>query len=618
MIIFLSFILLNSSLSGAIHFSNYTNINIQSGNLIKEVINSYFKTESSLEIIVSTSSILNNFITSVHLPYSLHSLDEFWKGCNKLERNEYGFVFIIPNTLWLTTEVVNVLQCYHQTIESFKTKRILIIDYSCVSNTIVQNCENIYLKYFQFLWHEYGLIHVIIYPIFMEPIKSQLVLAFNPFRVQRSSKTGVLLKYNFHNNMALRLNDRFKNMHRFPLKALMFPRSFSVEPLLANNSLSIKGGPDLTFRWTLESYFNVSFTTYKLENFDEAVYNGSEKFMLTEIFNSGADIVINFKQLKWAGYSKMQYLFPRKYTSVILMIEKRGPITGWKIILHLFSWQNWVCIACSLILCFICFAVFMKMNSKVTKKFGGKELLKALNFVLKPTISISIHKVPEDNSSRILMSAYLMFSIILSNLLTSQLIFLLRSPEPSNINSLQELQELNIPIYSFFPVFLISNNGLSSLKNKVKYKKFKPDKGKNCSLSVGKDYAIIYSNTLFNIKRIVASDQQCFENIHIIKEDILQISFSQIMPIGSIYFERFNLLAVRLFQYGFDEKWYKENLGFSREKQNFNKTDYQKLVQENFKSLSLNDLKLHFYMLIHGIIVSFFIFLTEVCFRNIS
>lgn len=614
MIIFLSFILLNSSLSGAINLFNNRCINNQSENLIKEVINSYFKTESSLEIIMPASSILNHFITIVHLPHSLHTFDSFRKGCNKpVESNEYGFIFFVPNTLWLTTEVVNVLQCYHQTVESFKTKRILIIDYACVSDINVLNCENVYLKYFQFLWHEYGLIHVIIHPIYQEPVKPKLILAYNPFRVQRSSKTGTLLKYNIHNNMELRLNDRFKNMHRYALKALMFSKNFSVEALLTTNSSSIKGGPELTLKWTLESYFNFRFTTYNLENYDEAVYNGSEKFILTEIFNSGADIVINFRQLKWDGYSKLQYLFPRRYTSVILMIEKKSPITGWKIILHLFRWQNWACIACTLLLCFICFAVFIQMHLKVPKRFGGKELLKALNFVLKPTLSISINNIPDDNSSRILMSAYLMFSIILSNLFTSQLIVLLRLPEPTNINSLQELQDLNIPVYSNFPRFLISNNGLPNLKNKVKYKTFKPDKGNNCSLRVSKNYAIIYSNTLFNINRKVALNQQCFENIHIIKEDVLQISFSQIMPIGSIYFEHFNLLAVRLFQYGFEEIWNRENVRFKRELQHFNTSDYQKMVQGNLKSLSFNDLTFHFHTLVYGLILSFFIFLTEVC-----
>lgn len=620
MIIFLSIILLNSSLSGAIHLFNYTFINRQSENFIKEVVNSFFITESSLEIIIPADhSILNTFIKSVHLPHSLFSFGSFKKECKKLESNEYGFVFFVPNTSWLTTEVVNVLQCYHQTIGNFKTKRILIVDYSCASNIIVQSLENIYLKYFQFLWHEYGLVHVIIHPISKEPFNQKLVLGYNPFTVQRSSKTGALLKYNSHNNMALRLNDRFKNMHKYPLKALMFPRNFSVEPLLANNSLSIKGGGDLAFRWTLELYFNVSFITYRLENFNETVYNGSQKFMLTEIFKSGADIVINFRQLRWDGYSKMQYLFPRKYSSVILLIEKKDPITGWKIILHLFRWQNWVAIVCTLLLCFICFAVFIKIHLEKPKRFGGKELLKSLNLVLKPTLSISINNVPQDNSSRILMAAYLMFSIILSNLFTSQLVALLGSkPEPPNINSLQELVALNIPVYSIFPTFLIANNGLQSLKNKVKYKKFKPDKGRNCPLSLGKNYAIIYTSTLLNIQRIVAPDQQCFENIHIIKEDISQMTFSQIMPVNSIYFEHFNLLAVRLYQYGFDAKWHLENLGFHREIQHFNKTDYQKLVQDNLKSLSINDLKFHFYTLINGITTSFFIFLTEVCFGRIS
>ncbi|XP_046663530.1 uncharacterized protein LOC124356520 [Homalodisca vitripennis] len=220
------------------------------------------------------------------------------------------------------------------------------------------------------------------------------------------------------------------------------------------------------------------------------------------------------------------------------------------------------------------------------------------------------------------MTSCLLVSVIIVNVFFGQLFYLMKSkPRLTDIDSLQGLHDADVPIFTPFEHFLdvfdgLQNSSLSKLKDRIFYK----DCGKlgwSSGLvdNVSDSYAVVLTASLVEFL-MESSYADSDREIHVVKESVLQICVSQMMPTGSVFYDHFNHLIERLTQLGFFIKWRREYLSFVRELRDHDRSGYRRKKNE-YDYLTTQDLRLAFWILLVGLLSSIFIFVGERCTNRI-
>lgn len=588
-------------------------------NIITKAAQKFFVDESSLGVVLFDHDA--NYIPfEVHLPIVVYSEGEIIT-CKTIPYASEGYVFVIAKASFLTTKIVPTLQCYNRTTMKLNTKKVLVI---CMKTEYCFSKEY-YSQQFQMLWKNFGLVNIIVLTgtVDSDFIFHPIILGYNPFIKNDSHATGVLITFDLESNFEGEFDKRFLNMHGYVLNAVMFPYNISVHPSFLDKPGSIKGGLDLSLRWAFESQFNVHFSIHPPRDgkFHGMSIKGTFTGALIDVINNDVDMALNAKLLKWHDTPKIQFLMPRLDTALIIMVKKKDRIEGWKVIFHLFHWQVWAWyVSTTSIMCFISW-VLAKICLKVfiLSDHYGNEPSDAVWMVLKSTVSMSVVRLPKLYHDRILMTASLWSSVVIVNLLFGQLFYLIKTkPRTANIDTLQELLESNLPIFTSTESYMsafdgLQNTSLSKLKDRISIRRFtEAEDGHGYPTKITADYALLHSSTQFQYQ-LVVEPSEFTESVHILKEFVWQCYLGLYMPIGSVYYKHFYKFSVRIFELGFTIKWMQEYLAFIQESyyRQHPKDLHLKIVSDN---LTLMDLKLAFLFLFMGLMISTVCFLFEICF----
>ncbi|KAG8263883.1 hypothetical protein J6590_021551 [Homalodisca vitripennis] len=577
--------------------------------------------EKTLGVILP--DITRDIFTNLNLSVVVFIKERLLENCDQLATALDGYVFLITDTSKLKIQIIEVLQCYNRTTLKLKTKRIVIVHMNNSSLSMDYD-PSLYLRYFHWFWENYGLVHVIIYPIFEKQdmiSTNRVLLGYNPF-----IQSGILLRSEISEDFVSKQNSRFLDLQGYSLNATLFPFNFSAHPLLINRSPTIRGGPDVAIRWTLESYFNLRFAIRNTRDnsFEGHFMKGAFTGPLADVLENYIDIALNVNMMKWYNTPKVQFLMPRLCTALVVIVGSKGRIQGWRMALHIFQWQVWVWLMFAVVISSVFSLLLAKYRlSNDDESTVAVQSSEAVFLVLKSILSLSVSVVPRNNPERLLMASCLLVSVIVINIFFGQLFYLIKSkPQLANIDSLQELQDADLPIYTPLELFLdafdgLQNSSLSKLKDRLFYKSY-ADLGWNNGV-IGKlsdRHAVIFTSTLVQFQ-MEANPVNFDKEIHIVKENVLQFCLGQMMPIGSVFYGHFNQLIERLVELGFFIKWRREYTSFVRELRDYDKSTDRK-IECDFDYLTFNDLKLAFWILFIGLVLSLFSFIGEIYMNRLS
>lgn len=582
---------------------NFKNLKPTLGFRFQNMFKNLFSHQSSLGVTVSGN--LENFaLVNLHLPISLFSYDKLMGTCPDLFSELDGYLFFSSNVSIIKTGVVQSLECFNKTTLKLNTKKIVVAIEPDFSG------KEVYLNYFSWLWKNFGILNLVLLLLHKEPREIDF-LTFNPF-LKKTSEEGQVLFYNDSTAATNSFDRVLKNLHGHSLKAFVFPFNYGVHPDFLNSSYSIQGGPDLTFMITLQQFFNVCFEHHKPRDYADFLQTGTANGALTDLSNNCVDISINSKTLKWYDTDKIQFLLPRKYSSFVILVKKQGIISGWRIALHLLQGTVWMCLVLALLTCSIVYITISRI------RFGSLKLLEGEFVIMKSFLSVSIMKMPHTHPERILIAFSLMLSVIILNVVFGQMFYLIKSePQLPNMESLEELQDSDLPIFTVYSNFLhaldgLKNTSLSKLPKRFNYKKLGSTTLGINSKNISDKYAILTSTGPLQMENYLQGPDN-FEHIHILKETIMYFSIAYLMPIGSIYFNQFNMFAIKLVSHGFFDKWLNEYLLYRKEEGNLSIDQRNKSrVMVESDSLDLEDLKFPFVIILIGLVLSFIVFLAEI------
>lgn len=308
-------------------------------------------------------------------------------------------------------------------------------------------------------------------------------------------------------------------------------------------------------------------------------------------------------------------------------MPKPRQVESWKLIFYLFQWQVRLGLGLTLIVLSGTYILFAVVLSKTNMLRHSLNVTSEVLTVWKAFISLSIKKLPTSHSQRLLVAISLVFGLIFITVFSAKLLNLIKSrPIEGRIRSLHELQDSKLPIYLTHRAFktimdTFENTSLSKLQKNVKHDKtFENDNRlfdpQHLNLT---DHAVLYADELLYTIVNQPQNRVFYKYFEVLKEPISEPSSVTVFPIGSVYFDVFNELNLKLVAGGFYREWYKVNHQRIIERLSnvssivVRPTNDHVVSDDDHVPLKYDDLKLAFYILYIGLTMSVLCFIKEVC-----
>lgn len=298
-----------------------------------------------------------------------------------------------------------------------------------------------------------------------------------------------------------------------------------------------------------------------------------------------------------------------------VVVQKAHEIPDAVLPLLTFDVAAWACILVSVVGCAI-FWIFLRLinaNRKFVDSIDQIYTMKSCSdyvHIMVDTVilfmSSPMMKLPKIWSERIFVTSVCLVSIILLAYFESVLATVYVNPiYQSDITSLGELEESKLPIeINLHLAFDSLFDDNSSLLQQMKV--------------VKNNHRLSYIAEHGNLSTILSKSSIMFEHSHWFRlKKLYQLQYCPrtyttafILPKGSVYFKRIDQILIRLIRGGFIQKWLSDTM--------FNITLestrlYGSLDKRDYVVLKLGDMQFQFVLLIGGFILSFMVFIGELC-----
>lgn len=593
---------------------------------VNQLIEKFFPYEHNV-CVIQLELVNDKYFPNFHVPVVAYTRDQILQDCDGKLKDQDGYVFMTSNTTNIEVQMVPLLKCLNRTTLKIKTKYILILDF-----TEDRTSDEAYGNYFNSLWKSFGIINMAVLPIRDQSTNAELpfIISYNPFFAHRYTNASALIKNTLYQDLRRNLTERFRNMHGYPLRAVL-ARSPNVG-ITIENARQVKrlgDNPVFLLKQSLEEYLKTKFDVYEHLNSDVDPDSMDSKFNipLSEIINGKADHCIHFmfSTISWPRTIQIiQIGFSFKF---VLVVPKPRHVESWKLIFYLFQWKVRLGLGLTLIVLSGAYILFVVVLSKTNKLKHNSNMTSEVLTVWKAFISLSINKLPTRHSQRLLVAISLMLGLIFSTVFSAKLLNLIKSrPIEGRIRSLYELQDSKLPIYLTHRAFktimdTFENTSLSQLQKNVKHDKtFENDNRlfdpQHLNIT---DHAVLYADELLYTIVNQPQNRVFFKYFEVLKEPISEPSSVTVFPIGSVYFDVFNELNLKLVAGGFYREWYKVNHQKITERLSsvsstvVQPTNDHVVSDDEHVPLKYDDLKLAFYILYIGLSMSALCFIKEVC-----
>lgn len=315
------------------------------------------------------------------------------------------------------------------------------------------------------------------------------------------------------------------------------------------------------------------------------------------------------------GTTRIDFTTPIYEDQLCVVVQKAHEIPEAILPLLTFDVAAWVCILVSLIGCAI-FWIFLRIinaNRKFVDSIDQIYTMEScsdyLHIMVDTVIlfmSSPMMKLPKIWSERIFVTSVCLMSIILIAYFQSVLATVYVNPiYQSDITNLVELEESKLPIeINLHLAFdsLFDENSLLVQRMKV----------------VNNSHRLSYIAEYGNLSTILSKTSIMFEHSHWFRlKKLYQLphcprtyTTAFILPKESVYFKRINQILIRLIRGGFIQKWLSDTrFNITLESTRL----YGSLDNRDYVVLQLADMQFQFVLLIGGLILSFMVFIGEIC-----
>lgn len=184
-------------------------------------------------------------------------------------------------------------------------------------------------------------------------------------------------------------------------------------------------------------------------------------------------------------------------------------------------------------------------------------------FVWKAALSVPTNRLPTSHSQRLLIALSLLLGLIFLAIFSTQLFYLVKSkPRIASMKTLQDVHDSNLPIYAIYErlasyMHSFENTSLHRLKDNLKtdilYKGVNYLDHSYLNISVR---TLVYTNLITKLAVSLPKGKVYLPYLVVVKEPIFQTSLVMYLSIGSVYYDNFNDINLRLISGGLYTMWY--------------------------------------------------------------
>ncbi|KAJ9586649.1 hypothetical protein L9F63_019751 [Diploptera punctata] len=363
-------------------------------------------------------------------------------------------------------------------------------------------------------------------------------------------------------------------------------------------------GVDSQILFNMAKFFNFTPNIIKIKGISYGFYlqNGTYTGVLRDIATKKADIGFNSRFIKQYG-NEIEFSNTVMNDEACIIVPKSKLVPRWRRILLSFNLQFWIILLTTYIVIVTFWYYLRRFNNYKNSKWF------VICGVLKMFLLSGISHPPNILSERFLFASILMFCIVITNGFQSFLVTNVTSPNyESDINTLEELDEANLPIWSRSPDNRDIFKDIDTPVMQRLYKKFAIFNGTNLMKHAYdlRDAAIIVRKTssLYIEAFYVAKDGS--QLLHTVKECPASYQLAYIVPSGSPYLFMINTFILKMNEAGLTYKWHEDAMHIH------SLLMAKKFVnQEALRAFSLTDLQLSFYIYMCGTIISILTYILE-------
>lgn len=590
---------------------------------VKKGIQNYFPQENNL-FVVQIESDKEAFLPLFHVPVVVFTQDQVLRDCGRNVTDLNGYVFITPHIASLEKQIVQLLNCFNRTTLKLKTNYILILDFSEENHS---SSNEKYSNFLYNLWNDFGLINIAIFPVQVQSSNPSFIFSYNPFFAPNSGSRGGLKTNPLTQHIRYIMQEWFRNMHGHSLKTVFYKLRnvlVTLDNFYERQTLGVN--PVVLLKQVLEESLNASFDVYESSNDLFGLENETEIGVVGEIGSGKAEFCINLAVLPpgvlWLGHVQ---IIPTTYTvDVVFVVPMPRQVESWRLFEYIFQWQ--VCVGLGIVMFLLSGAALMfvhvKSNTDTLSRIsnGTCEVVS----VWKAALSVPTNRLPTSHSQRVLIALSLLLGLIFLAVFSTQLFSLVKSkPRIASMKTLQDVHDSNLPIYAIYErlasyLHSFENTSLHRLKDNLKtgtlYKGVNYLDPSYLNIS---DRALVYTNLITKLAVSLPKGKAYLPYFEVVKEPVFQTSLVMYLPIGSVYYDNFNDINLRLISGGFYTVWYDCYLQRLVKRYAASSTPSTPVgvgsqqSDDNRVPLTYNDLRMAFYILYVGLTSSTVCFIIE-------
>ncbi|XP_060523185.1 uncharacterized protein LOC132700083 [Cylas formicarius] len=475
------------------------------------------------------------------------------------------------------------------------------------------------------MWKEYNILNVIAHTPCV-PSTRDFVYVHRPFE-RSEGRYGQTRLYSITDVASCPqiLRNDVSNLNGYPLKVSLFQRKPTALKRLPSN---LKNGRLYDFVRNFSNFYGVdgvsaselartmNFSMHMMLGTDSLYYgttkpDGNVTGSLGQVVRRNIDIQANARYVTEYGTDGFEFTMNCLNDQVCLVGPKAHVIPKWQDISNVFT-KHFVTANAAVIIICLCTGLLFKFPIK----------MKVQNKLLQVESTVLLHP---NTSKRIFVMTILFYFYVVSGLISTSLIssFSTTSYYP-DINTLEEVDNSGFPIKTSFNIF---NKNVSDLYRRLS-KKVVSNYPKNFSaLELVARFGDCYAVERLKDAKVAVNLLYRGKNgeplLHVVKECPTSHSLAYIVPAGSPYLFKFNLLLLFFKEHGLNTKWTSDFVHalLLEEYRKEQLTDSRYKFGEGSMGASpfyLQDVQLAFYILIPGYAFSLLAFIVEIIFNKMQ
>lgn len=436
------------------------------------------------------------------------------------------------------------------------------------------------------------------------------MLGFNPFSAKGFEMT-ILEKPNYEQH-------KLQNLHQYQLKISMFEDPIRALEIPSKSAFSRHMTIDIQVAYNMMQCLNAS-ALYILpadgENYGSC-QNCSFTGVLADLMAERTDISFNSRYMLDCEYAAFEYIQMHHDRILYLVLPAASLLPMYAVYFRALTLTVWLFQLLSMLLIFI---IFITANYVYHSKLSYQQICGII-------IGIILHqpfqKFPKNQITlKLLLFNWSMCTYIITNIYLAKLSANFVQPlYESNVNCLNEMHKIKVPIY-------VEENAVIAIQNVLTAEQWEILKPKLIKLS---DNILSLKYIMNHLQQhslkagVILRDELAKElllqtydhlnhrpNFHMVHQYIHSMRSNYILPKGSAFLYKFNILLTRFYEHGLYEHWSKmdewnRHLKLLKRFVDSNNSNDKNMV------LTLNILQAPFYFVFVGLFASVLCFIGEI------